>query len=90
MIYGKNLNVTSYTEPSSKSPSKNDGEDEDDDGDDDGSGRKNHDPVGRAHAPVVWDFYNNGCSLRMLNPQTFHSPVWKLCATLQVWSLSSF
>ena len=31
---------------------------------------------------VVWDFYNNGCSL-MLNPQTFHSPVWKLCATLQ-------
>merc|ERR1719378_791882 len=66
------------------SPSKNDdGEDEDDDGDDDGSGRKNHDPVGRAHAPVVWDFYNSGCSLRMLNPQTFHAPVWKLCATLQ-------
>ena len=32
---------------------------------------------------MVWDFYNNGCSLRMLNPQTFHSPVWKLCATLQ-------
>ena len=45
--------------------------------------RETHNPAGRAHAPVVWDFYNNGCSLRMLNPQTFHEPVWDLCATLQ-------
>ena len=45
--------------------------------------RETHNPEGRAYAPVVWDFYNNGCSLRMLNPQTFHDPVWKLCATLQ-------
>eukprot|EP00095_Tigriopus_kingsejongensis_P010057 maker-scaffold99_size374999-snap-gene-2.25 protein:Tk10057 transcript:maker-scaffold99_size374999-snap-gene-2.25-mRNA-1 annotation:"nucleolar protein 66" len=45
--------------------------------------RETHNPVGRAYPPVVWDFYNNGCSLRMLNPQTFHQPVWKLCATLQ-------
>lgn len=45
--------------------------------------RETHNPVGRAYPPVVWDFYNNGCSLRMLNPQTFHEPVWRLCATLQ-------
>lgn len=45
--------------------------------------RETHNPEGRAYAPVVWDFYNNGCSLRMLNPQTFHDSVWKLCATLQ-------
>merc|ERR1711974_82575 len=80
VIYGKNLNVTSYTEPGSGvSPGSGSGED----GEETDAGRVNHDPVGRAHAPVVWDFYNNGCSLRMLNPQTFHSPVWKLCATLQ-------
>ncbi|TRY71937.1 hypothetical protein TCAL_11489 [Tigriopus californicus] len=45
--------------------------------------RETHNPIGRAYPPVVWDFYNNGCSLRMLNPQTFHEPVWRLCATLQ-------
>merc|ERR1712110_1287102 len=45
--------------------------------------RETHNPDGRAYAPVVWDFYNNGCSLRMLNPQTFDEQVWKLCATLQ-------
>ena len=45
--------------------------------------RETHNPEGRAYAPVVWDFYNNGCSLRMLNPQTFDDHVWKLCATLQ-------
>ena len=60
VIYGKNLDVTSY----------------------DGK-RETHNPVGRAYPPVVWDFYNNGCSLRMLNPQTFWEPVWKACATLQ-------
>jgi len=32
---------------------------------------------------VLWDFYNNGCSIRMLNPQTFHNGVWRLCSTLQ-------
>lgn len=31
----------------------------------------------------MWDFYNQGCSLRLLNPQTFHEPVWKMCASLQ-------
>ena len=51
--------------------------------------RETHNPEGRAYAPVVWDFYSNGCSLRMLNPQTFHDSVWKLCATLQEF-LGSF
>ncbi len=46
--------------------------------------RETHNPEGRAYAPVVWDYYNNGCSLRLLNPQTFWEPVWQLCATLQV------
>jgi lysine-specific demethylase/histidyl-hydroxylase NO66 len=51
--------------------------------------RETHNPEGRAYAPVVWDFYGNGCSLRMLNPQTFDNQVWKLCATLQEF-LGSF
>ncbi|KAK4296408.1 hypothetical protein Pmani_031096 [Petrolisthes manimaculis] len=45
--------------------------------------RETHNPVGQAHPPVVWDYYNNGCSVRMLNPQTFHRPVWKLLYSLQ-------
>ncbi|XP_040568665.1 ribosomal oxygenase 1 [Lepeophtheirus salmonis] len=45
--------------------------------------RENHAPEGRAYPSVVWDFYNNGCSLRLLNPQTFNEKIWKLCATLQ-------
>ena len=51
VIYGKNLNVTSYTQPQAKQAGnrKNGGgEGEEDEGD---AGRKNHDPVGRAHAP---------------------------------------
>ncbi|XP_028398568.1 ribosomal oxygenase 1-like [Dendronephthya gigantea] len=45
--------------------------------------RETHNPSGRALAPVVWDFYQNGCSVRLLNPQTFSDSVWKLNATLQ-------
>jgi len=45
--------------------------------------REDHDPEGRVYPAVMWDYYNNGCSLRFLNPQTFHPRVWKLCATLQ-------
>jgi len=60
VLYGKNLDVTSY----------------------DGK-RETHNPVGRVFPAVLWDFYNNGCSIRMLNPQTFHNGVWRLCSTLQ-------
>ncbi|KAL9952077.1 hypothetical protein ACROYT_G039281 [Oculina patagonica] len=45
--------------------------------------RETHNPTGRAHAPVVWDYYENGCSLRFLNPQAFSHSVWKLTSLLQ-------
>ena len=45
--------------------------------------RQTHNPAGKAFPPVVWDYFNNGCSIRMLNPQTFHKPVWQLLAGLQ-------
>jgi len=61
VLYGKNLDVTSY---------------EDDK-------RETHNPEGRVYPAVLWDFFNNGCSVRMLNPQTFHKEVWRLCSTLQ-------
>ena len=61
VVFGKNLDVTSYS---------------------DGK-RETHNPGGRVFPPVLWDFYNNGCSVRMLNPQSFHPAVWRLCSTLQ-------
>ena len=33
--------------------------------------RETHNPPGRALPSIVWDYYENGCSIRMLNPQTF-------------------
>jgi len=60
VLYGKNLDVTSY----------------------DGK-RETHNPEGRVYPAVLWDFFSNGCSIRMLNPQTFHNGVWRLCSTLQ-------
>ncbi|XP_041351839.1 ribosomal oxygenase 1-like isoform X2 [Gigantopelta aegis] len=45
--------------------------------------RETHNPVGRAYAPVVWDYYQNGCSVRLLNPQTYSKSVWTLLAKLQ-------
>lgn len=45
--------------------------------------RETHNPPGRAHAAVVWDYYQNGCSVRLLNPQTYSSNVWKRLSILQ-------
>ncbi|XP_032043891.1 ribosomal oxygenase 1 [Aythya fuligula] len=45
--------------------------------------RETHNPVGRALPAVVWDFYQNGCSLRLLNPQAFSATVWHLLSILQ-------
>ncbi|KAK6183574.1 hypothetical protein SNE40_011028 [Patella caerulea] len=45
--------------------------------------RETHNPIGRAYAPVVWDYYQSGCSLRLLNPQTYSRRVWKLLSVLQ-------
>ncbi|XP_041661416.1 ribosomal oxygenase 1 isoform X2 [Cheilinus undulatus] len=45
--------------------------------------RETHSPPGRALPFTVWDFYESGCSLRMLNPQAFSSTVWSVLSILQ-------
>ncbi|XP_014600738.1 PREDICTED: bifunctional lysine-specific demethylase and histidyl-hydroxylase NO66 [Polistes canadensis] len=45
--------------------------------------RENHNPEGRALPTIVWDYYKNGCSVRMLNPQTYLPRIHILNATLQ-------
>ncbi|XP_078043215.1 bifunctional lysine-specific demethylase and histidyl-hydroxylase NO66 isoform X2 [Augochlora pura] len=45
--------------------------------------RETHNPIGRAVPSVVWDYYGNGCSVRMLNPQTYVPKLHSLNATLQ-------
>ncbi|XP_060907797.1 ribosomal oxygenase 1 [Labrus mixtus] len=45
--------------------------------------RETHNPPGRALPFTVWDFYESGCSLRMLNPQAFSSNVWNVLSILQ-------
>lgn len=45
--------------------------------------RQTHNPEGRAHPHLVWDFYLNGCSVRLLNPQTYIPKLHLLNATLQ-------
>lgn len=45
--------------------------------------RETHNPKGRAYPRLVWDYYSNGCSIRLLNPQTFSKPMWKLNSLLQ-------
>ncbi|XP_012218584.1 ribosomal oxygenase 1 [Linepithema humile] len=47
--------------------------------------RETHNPEGtiRAFPSVVWDYYLNDCSVRMLNPQTFIPQLHALNATLQ-------
>eukprot|EP00040_Diaphanoeca_grandis_P041634 m.263210 g.263210 ORF g.263210 m.263210 type:complete len:588 (-) comp49318_c0_seq1:102-1865(-) len=38
---------------------------------------------GRAHAGTVWSMYNDGCSVRTLNPYAFHPPLHHLVSSLQ-------
>uniref|UniRef100_W5NFB5 Bifunctional lysine-specific demethylase and histidyl-hydroxylase n=1 Tax=Lepisosteus oculatus TaxID=7918 RepID=W5NFB5_LEPOC len=45
--------------------------------------RETHNPQGRALPFAVWDFYKNGCSLRMLNPQAFSATLWNVLSILQ-------
>ncbi|NXG28201.1 RIOX1 oxygenase, partial [Dromaius novaehollandiae] len=45
--------------------------------------RETHNPAGRALPAVVWDFYQNGCSLRLLCPQAFSATVWQFLSILQ-------
>ncbi|XP_063237656.1 ribosomal oxygenase 1 isoform X2 [Bacillus rossius redtenbacheri] len=45
--------------------------------------RETHNPEGRAFPSVVWGHYGAGCSVRLLNPQSFHPKLHLLNATLQ-------
>ncbi|GBP72357.1 Bifunctional lysine-specific demethylase and histidyl-hydroxylase NO66 [Eumeta japonica] len=45
--------------------------------------RETHNPVGRALPHVVWDYYLNSCSIRLLNPQTYIPKLHLLNSTLQ-------
>ncbi|XP_076275972.1 bifunctional lysine-specific demethylase and histidyl-hydroxylase NO66 [Rhynchophorus ferrugineus] len=40
-------------------------------------------PEGRAVASQLWDYYSNGCSIRVLNPQTYDQHVHFVIANLQ-------
>lgn len=45
--------------------------------------RQTLNPDGRALPAAVWEHYAEGCSIRLLNPQTFMPPLWKLNSVLQ-------
>lgn len=40
-------------------------------------------PDGKVYPAIIWDKYKEGCSIRLLNPQTYSKNVWKLCSILQ-------
>ncbi|XP_055923296.1 bifunctional lysine-specific demethylase and histidyl-hydroxylase NO66 [Eupeodes corollae] len=45
--------------------------------------RETLNPEGRAIPPVVWDHYSNGCSIRLLNPQTYLDGIFAMNSSLQ-------
>lgn len=45
--------------------------------------RENINLEGRAYAAALWDFYNNGCSIRILNPHTYSTKLQALLNCLQ-------
>lgn len=45
--------------------------------------RETHNTEGRAVPSAVWDYYSNGCSVRILNPHSYNDKVHLLLATLQ-------
>ncbi|CAH0560476.1 unnamed protein product [Brassicogethes aeneus] len=45
--------------------------------------KENFNQEGRAVAAALWDYYSNGCSIRVLNPQTYDQKVHVLISTLQ-------
>lgn len=40
-------------------------------------------PEGKATPVALWDYYQNGCSIRVLNPQTYNEKLHLLVTTLQ-------
>lgn len=45
--------------------------------------RETHNPEGRVMPSQIWNFYDEGCSIRFLNPQTFIEPLHELNAAMQ-------
>ncbi|CRL01956.1 CLUMA_CG015212, isoform A [Clunio marinus] len=45
--------------------------------------RETLNPEGRATTPSIWNYYADGCSIRILNPQTFIPAVYKMNSKLQ-------
>ncbi|EAT38759.1 AAEL009382-PA [Aedes aegypti] len=45
--------------------------------------RETHNPDGRVLPPDMWSFYEEGCSIRMLNPQTYLPGVYEMNVKLQ-------
>ncbi|KAH8308569.1 hypothetical protein KR018_006342, partial [Drosophila ironensis] len=45
--------------------------------------RQTHNPEGRAMPPVVWGFYGDGCSIRILNPSAYLSGLRQVCSMMQ-------
>lgn len=45
--------------------------------------RETCNPEGKAVPSAVWDYYQNGCSVRILNPHSYNEKVHLLLATLQ-------
>lgn len=45
--------------------------------------RETHNPDGRVLPPDMWAFYEEGCSIRMLNPQTYLPGVYEMNVKLQ-------
>lgn len=45
--------------------------------------RFTYNPDGKVYPALIWNKYQEGCSIRLLNPQTYSKNVWKLCSILQ-------
>ncbi|XP_055606412.1 bifunctional lysine-specific demethylase and histidyl-hydroxylase NO66-like isoform X2 [Uranotaenia lowii] len=45
--------------------------------------RETHNPDGRVLPPDMWAFYEEGCSVRMLNPQTYLPEIYEMNVKLQ-------
>lgn len=45
--------------------------------------RQTLNPTGSASAKDVWKHYKDGCSVRLLCPQRYSDPMWKLLSTLE-------
>uniref|UniRef100_A0A2M4CRC6 Bifunctional lysine-specific demethylase and histidyl-hydroxylase n=1 Tax=Anopheles darlingi TaxID=43151 RepID=A0A2M4CRC6_ANODA len=48
-----------------------------------GGQRETHNPEGRVLPPEMWQYYGEGCSVRMLNPQTYLRTIYELNVKLQ-------